>query len=124
MRSKSLEGSGRPAAARLHRAQGARNGGDDAPPPDDVQGELALIADDLRAAIGEMREISQGMHPAILAEAGLGPALGALARRSTRPNRARPQLDSRLEEPLEVAGLRRLSSRGKGGNPQALARTG
>jgi signal transduction histidine kinase len=46
----------------------------------------------------ELREISHGIHPAILSEAGLGPALEALARRSAVP----VELDLNL-------GLRRLS---------------
>ena len=40
---------------------------------------------DLGAATEELRELARGIHPAILTERGLGPALGALARRSPIP---------------------------------------
>src|SRR5262249_50085087 len=44
--------------------------------------ELSGLADDLLAVPDELREISRGIHPAILSDAGLDDALGALARRS------------------------------------------
>ena len=49
---------------------------------DQIRGELSLLADGLGTALDELREIARGIHPAILSEAGLGPALEALARRS------------------------------------------
>jgi signal transduction histidine kinase len=56
------------------------------PRPDgNIQRELSLLADGLVAALDELREISHGIHPAVLSEAGLGPALEALARRSAVP---------------------------------------
>jgi signal transduction histidine kinase len=44
--------------------------------------ELSGLADDLVALTDELREISRGIHPAILSDAGLDDALEALARRS------------------------------------------
>jgi signal transduction histidine kinase len=44
--------------------------------------ELTGLADDLVAVTDELREISRGIHPAILSDAGLDDALAALARRS------------------------------------------
>jgi signal transduction histidine kinase len=44
--------------------------------------ELSGLADELVAVTDELREISRGIHPAILSEAGLDDALKALARRS------------------------------------------
>jgi signal transduction histidine kinase len=44
--------------------------------------ELSSLADDLVAVTDELREISHGIHPAILSDAGLDHALDALARRS------------------------------------------
>lgn len=43
---------------------------------------LSGLADDLVALTDELRELSHGIHPAILSEAGLDEALEALARRS------------------------------------------
>jgi signal transduction histidine kinase len=46
---------------------------------------LSGLADDLVAVTDELREISRGIHPAILSEAGLDDALASLARRSAIP---------------------------------------
>ena len=43
-------------------------------PVHEIQGELSLLADGLGTALDELREVSHGIHPAILSEAGLGPA--------------------------------------------------
>jgi signal transduction histidine kinase len=51
----------------------------------------------------ELREIARGLHPAILAEGGLRPALKTLARRSTVPVRLDVQVEDRLPEPVEIA---------------------
>jgi signal transduction histidine kinase len=40
---------------------------------------LAEATGDAQAALGELRELAHGIHPAILTEAGLGPALASLA---------------------------------------------
>jgi signal transduction histidine kinase len=51
--------------------------------------ELAAALDEaateLRLALAELRELARGIHPMILSEAGLGPALTALAERSPIP---------------------------------------
>jgi signal transduction histidine kinase len=73
-------------------------------PADQTQGELSLLADGLETALDELREISRGIHPAILSEAGLGPALKALARRSAVPVEVDLSLSSRPAEHLQVAG--------------------
>ena len=66
------------------------------PRPDaKIQRELALLADGLFTALDELREIAHGIHPAVLSEAGLGPALQALARRSAVP----VELDLDLRSP-------------------------
>ena len=54
-------------------------------PAASIQRELSLLADGLFTALDELREIAHGIHPAVLSEAGLGPALKALARRSAVP---------------------------------------
>jgi signal transduction histidine kinase len=52
----------------------------------------------------ELREISRGIHPAILSKGGLGPALKALARRSPVPVQLDLALPRRLPDHVEVAG--------------------
>jgi signal transduction histidine kinase len=71
-------------------------------PWSEIQGELSLLADDLVAALEALREISRGIHPAILSEGGLGPALRTLARRCPLPVAFDAQIDSRLDEAIEV----------------------
>jgi signal transduction histidine kinase len=73
-------------------------------PVDKIQGELSLLADGLGTALDELREVSHGIHPAILSEAGLGPALEALARRSAVPVELDLNLGPRLGEHAEAAG--------------------
>jgi signal transduction histidine kinase len=53
--------------------------------------------------IDELREISHGIHPAILSKAGLRPALRALGRRSPVPVDMDVRIKDRLPEPVEVA---------------------
>jgi signal transduction histidine kinase len=72
-------------------------------PAGELRGELSLLAEGLVAALDELREFSRGIHPAVLSEAGLVPALKELARRSTVPIALELNLDSRLAEPIEVA---------------------
>ncbi|WP_084959676.1 CHASE3 domain-containing protein [Thermoactinospora rubra] len=68
-----------------------------------VAEQLDRLADGLVEAVDELREISRGIHPAILSEAGLGPALKALARRSPIPAELEVEVPRRLPEPVEVA---------------------
>src|SRR5439155_18980156 len=73
-------------------------------PVHEIQGELSLLADGLGTALDELREVSHGIHPAILSEAGLGPALEALSRRSAVPVELDLNLGLRLGEHVEAAG--------------------
>jgi signal transduction histidine kinase len=72
-------------------------------PPDELPGMAAELAESLREASDELREISRGIHPTILTEAGLGPALRALARRSDVPVDVDVRVDERLPAPIEAA---------------------
>jgi signal transduction histidine kinase len=65
--------------------------------------ELADIADGLVAAMDDLREISRGIHPPLLARGGLGPAVKALVRRSPLPVELDINLDGRLPDHVEVA---------------------
>ncbi len=64
---------------------------------------LAEVADGLEAALEELREIARGIHPAVLADGGLRPALGALARRCPLPVDLRVDVTGRLPGPAETA---------------------
>lgn len=57
----------------------------------------------LESVLTELREISRGIHPAILAEAGLGPALRTLAHRCPLPVELELRYKGRLPEHVEVA---------------------
>jgi signal transduction histidine kinase len=69
----------------------------------ELRAQLVQVAGGLVGALDDLREISQGIHPAILAEGGLGPALKSLARRSAVPVELRVRLEIRLPEHVEVA---------------------
>ena len=64
--------------------------------------EIAGVAAELMGVIDDLREISRGIHPAILSKAGLRPALRALGRRSAVPVELDVRVDGRLPEPVEV----------------------
>jgi signal transduction histidine kinase len=64
---------------------------------------LAHVADGLAKVIDVLREIALGIHPAILAEGGLGPALNTIARRSPIPVELQVGVAGRLPETVEVA---------------------
>jgi signal transduction histidine kinase len=69
----------------------------------EVRAQLAHVAAGLAQALDDLREVSRGIHPAILSEGGLGPALKALARRSVVPVELDVNVQPRLPEPVEVA---------------------
>ena len=57
----------------------------------------------MEGALDELREFARGIHPSALAHGGLGPALTALARRSTVPVELEVRTESPMPEPVEVA---------------------
>jgi signal transduction histidine kinase len=65
--------------------------------------ELSRVADGLAEVLEELREMSRGIHPAILSLGGLGPALKAVARRSPVPVELDVRVQGRLPERVEVA---------------------
>jgi signal transduction histidine kinase len=72
-------------------------------PPDELPSMAAELAEGLKDASDELQEVSRGIHPTILTEAGLGPALRALARRCEIPVDLNVRLDKRLPAPIEAA---------------------
>ncbi len=71
--------------------------------PDEAVSALRAASQDLAEAIAELRELARGLHPAILTDRGLGPALQALAERAAIPVTLRNDLPGRLPEPVEAA---------------------
>jgi signal transduction histidine kinase len=57
----------------------------------------------LAVALQELRELTQGIRPAILVERGLGAALDDLARRAALPVRIEVAIEGRLPEQIESA---------------------
>ena len=68
-----------------------------------LKSALAESVEELNAATEEVREIAQGIHPAILTQGGLAPALRTLARRCPIPVEVTVDCEDRLPEPVEVA---------------------
>jgi signal transduction histidine kinase len=68
-----------------------------------VRDGIGRVADDLSAVLDELREMAQGIHPAMLANGGLGPALRALARRASVPVELDLATDARFPRPVEGA---------------------
>jgi signal transduction histidine kinase len=64
---------------------------------------LSRLADVLGSVLDDLREMSRGIHPAILAEGGLGPALRTLARRAPIPVEVDVRAETRLPAAVEVA---------------------
>jgi signal transduction histidine kinase len=83
--------------------------------------EIAVALDEaaveLRLALAELRELARGIHPVILSEAGLGPALASLAERSPIPvtvTAAPPdRLPPRVEETAYYVACESLANAAK-----------
>jgi signal transduction histidine kinase len=69
----------------------------------ELRAALAETVQELNEATDEVREIAQGIHPAILTQGGLAPALRTLALRSSIAVEVIVELEERLPEPVEVA---------------------
>ena len=69
----------------------------------ELAARLDAIATEANTAIGELRELARGIHPAALTEGGLGPALRVLARRCPVPVRLDVRVEGRLPEQVEIA---------------------
>ena len=71
--------------------------------PDQALALLRGAAQELEHALAELRELARGLHPAVLADRGLAPALETLASRSPLPVALEGVPEGRLAEPLEAA---------------------
>jgi PAS domain S-box-containing protein len=64
---------------------------------------VSAAGDVLADALAELRELARGIHPAVLTDRGLAPALEMLAGRSGVPCELAVALDERLPPPVEAA---------------------
>lgn len=64
--------------------------------------KVRVIGEELRIAIDELRELARGIHPSILTEQGLAPALDSLAERAGVPVRIATDLSHRLPGVIEA----------------------
>jgi signal transduction histidine kinase len=68
----------------------------------DLEGLLDQARDELQTSLTELRELARGIHPAVLTDRGLEPALEALVARATVP--VTVEVDAgRLPAPVEAA---------------------
>jgi signal transduction histidine kinase len=70
---------------------------------DDLRADVARVTDGLTGAVDELRDLSRGIHPALLTEGGLSPALKALGRRSDVRVKLDVGFEHRLPDQVEVA---------------------
>jgi PAS domain S-box-containing protein len=76
--------------------------------PNDPSGAHELLdraSEELALGLEELRELARGIHPAILTDRGLAPALEALAARATVPVVVNGLPTERLPEPIEAAAF-------------------
>jgi signal transduction histidine kinase len=69
----------------------------------DAAALLERAQDELATSLAELRELARGIHPAVLTERGLEPAIAALAARSAVPVTVRADGGERLPGPVEIA---------------------
>jgi signal transduction histidine kinase len=69
---------------------------------EELVAELAHVRQGLAGALEDLRELSRGIHPAVLSEGGLRPAVRTLARRSAVPVELNLSVDERLADHVEV----------------------
>jgi signal transduction histidine kinase len=65
--------------------------------------DLDGVIEELVASVEALRELSNGLHPAVLSHGGLGPALRTLARRSSVPVEVHLDSEARYPPSVEVA---------------------
>jgi signal transduction histidine kinase len=76
---------------------------------DALRTEVTRVAEGLTTAVDELRDLSRGIHPSILTEAGLSPALKALGRRSAVRVHLEVGFEHRLPDHVEVAAYYTVS---------------
>ncbi len=71
--------------------------------PEEAERLLTAASDELGHALEELRELARGIHPAILTDRGLEPALQSLVMRASVPVTLAEAPDERLPEGVEAA---------------------
>ena len=71
--------------------------------PEAARELLTAAGLELNVALEELRELARGIHPAVLTERGLGPALESLANRAPLPVEVELPRDERLPRRVEAA---------------------
>jgi PAS domain S-box-containing protein len=71
--------------------------------PEEAEELLSAANAELAVALEELRELARGIHPAVLTERGLGPALASLADRTPLPVELELETDRRLPGQVEAA---------------------
>jgi signal transduction histidine kinase len=71
--------------------------------PEAARPLIAQAREEARLAVKELRELASGIHPALLSERGLGPALEALAARAPVPTTVEGVPERRLPPAIESA---------------------
>jgi signal transduction histidine kinase len=69
----------------------------------DARLHLDQAREEIALSLGELRDVARGIHPAVLSGHGLEIALESVAAGAPLPVRLQVELESRLDEPLEVA---------------------
>lgn len=70
--------------------------------PAEMEHLLSEASDELQSAIDELRELARGIHPAVLTDRGLGPALEVLADHAHLPVELTSHIPSRLPSSVEA----------------------
>ena len=71
--------------------------------PNDARTLLSAASDELTQAMEDLRELARGIHPSVLTERGLGPAIQVLASRAPLQVSIENALEDRLPGPVEAA---------------------
>jgi signal transduction histidine kinase len=71
--------------------------------PAAAESMLTSVGEDLKLALEELRELARGLHPAVLTDRGLEPALQSLAHRAPFPVEIVGVPATRLDEAVEAA---------------------
>lgn len=64
---------------------------------------LEAVSTELKETLTELRELARGIHPALLTDEGLGPAIESLARRAQLPTRVVSVPSERFQTTVEAA---------------------